>query len=258
MGEGMKKYFIVMMIIWYCKLQAQFISFQDQSAKNGFLSLSRTTCPNFVSKKNSNSYDCGNGGLSGLLTMNFLSAENIGKQFYIFNNFMYWMSLRDYMGEWNGKNEEVEQQLKQAKNAPDQIFSGSGAFMIELGTSWYLQKSVQAAQPALSCPQGKTLLVAQLKYNDGTSIRTWSQDAICLAPQDTFSLLVTSDPDTKFVAASQNLSQHREQNGLILDPGPAENYHQAGNSPRMVKLQIQTAANIGVAQNSVIKPVLTQ
>lgn len=218
---------LMVMIAWYsCNLQAQFVDFMDNSSKNSFLGLDMSMCKTETnhSKKNyQKGYDCGNSSVSSLLNLNFLSPELLGQQLYFFNNFTYWLN----------QNQSLKK-IALADAQPDAYFSGSGIFMIVLGTSSYLQ---QLVAPQKTCPAGQTLLVAQLKYNNGTSIACWSQDSICLAPTDTFAIKVTKDADNTVPAGTPKIAADK-QGGVdwMRDSGPTGNYAQAGSSPRKIRL----------------------
>lgn len=207
-------------------VQAQFVEFIDKSSKNRFLGLDMPMCTIKTTgsgNKYQKSYDCGNNSVSNLLNLNLLDASVFGQQFYIYNNFMYWM----------GKN------LKSNNNAlsnpqPELHFSGSGVFMIVISTSPYLQNIVA---PKLICPAGQKIIMAQLKYNDGNTINVWSQDAICCSPTDTFSIIISSDQDnTVKPAKSGEISIDNQDTDWMKDLGPYQNYKQADSSPRKIRL----------------------
>lgn len=197
-------------------------------------------------------YDCGNGSVSQLLNVNFLAPENIGEQFYMFNNFMYWMSPHNQMGKWNGKDAKDAKKQADAVAQPDNVF-GAGVFMIVLGTSPYLQR---LAGSGVTCPQGKTLLVAQLKYNNGNSLNVWSQDAICVAPTDDFQIQISADADTSVQLARKRIKTDDQDIDWMQDAGPTANYQQAGSSPRKIRLVLKkTSDQVAPAvKNKVKKP----
>ena len=222
----MKKLILFLFLVC-ANVQAQFIEFKESGiSKNTFLGalfgpnggLVRNMCKTTdVNTKGhpQDAYDCGNKNISGLLNMNFLSPGALGQQFYIFNDFMYWM----------GKNLASNK----ADQEPDKYFSGSGVFVIVLGTSPYLKQVVASEK---ICPEGKTLMVAQLKYNDGHSIVSWSQDSICLAPTDTFKIEVSNNQDNTV----PKIAKSADGIDWMKDGGPTENYNQATTSPRQVRL----------------------
>lgn len=217
-----------MILIGSLHLQAQFVDFMDSSSKNKFLGLDLSTCSPETNKSSKNyqkGYDCGNSTISEYLNLNFLSPQLLGQQFYLYNNFMYWI----------GNNSQSDKQATLAMEQPDQYFSGSGIFMIVIGTSPYLQQTVTSQK---TCPAGKTLLVAQLKYNDGNSIACWSQDSICLSPTDKFAIQITSDQDNTVPAKSSTGSDAQGINWM-QDSGPAANYGQAKGSPRKIRLVLK-------------------
>ena len=227
----------LLFLIFVCSfsLNAQFVDFTESSGikKNKFLGLDMSMCKVTTDNSKTNyqkAYDCGNGSVSTLLNVNLLSPGSLGQDFYIFNNFMYWLSGLNMMGAWNGKDAAAAKQAALADQNPDAYFSGSGVFMIVVGSSSYLQ---QIVAPTVVCPAGQTLLCAQLKYNDGHSIVNWSQDSICLAPTDTFTIQVSDDQDNS-VSATQNLTDAQGINWM-KDAGPSANYAQAGGSPRKVR-----------------------
>ncbi len=149
------------------------------------------------------------------------------------------MSSHNDMGQWNGKDAQDAAHQAAARARPDQVYS-SGVFMIVIGTSSYLQEMVKlSGDAAVTCSQGKTLLVAQLKYNNGNSINLWSQDAICIAPTDSFSIEVSSQIDHRMVAAGHKIIMDREGINWMQDAGPAENYQQAAKSPRSIRLVLE-------------------
>ena len=180
------------------------------------------------------SYDCGNKSVSSLLNLNFLSPEMINRQFYFFNDFIYWLGNHSPGGRWNGKDAAADRKEALAATNPDKFFSGKGVFMIVLGTSPYLNEVVA---PDKTCPAGQTLMIAQLKYNNGHSIANWSQDTICLAPTSTFKIDVSKDQDNTVPFAGQSQDPADDPDGIdwMKDPGPTENYTAAGSSPRKIR-----------------------
>lgn len=207
-------------------IQAQFVEFIDKSSKNRFLGPDMSMCAitkTGSGKKYQKAYDCGNNTISNLLNLNFLDASVYGQQFYIYNDFMYWM----------GKNLQSDNNSL-SNTQPETHFSGSGVFMIVISTNPYLQSVVA---PKLVCPVGQKIIIAQLKYNDGNSINLWSQDAICCAPTDTFSIIISSDEDNTVVPAkSAGTFTDNQNTNFIKDLGPYENYKKADSSPRKIRL----------------------
>jgi hypothetical protein len=249
----MKRILIFIMVACYCRLQGQFVDFKENVSRDKFLGLGMSACSTETNhSKNSyqKGYDCGNGSVSQLLNVNLLTPENIGDQFYIFNNFMYWMSPHNSMGKWNGKDARYAQKQAQATAQPDKFF-GAGVFMIVLGTSSYLKR---IAGQSTTCSNGKTLLVAQLKYNNGNSLHTWSQDAICLAPTDDFEIRISSDVDSRMMAQAQSKIDNQDIDWM-QDAGPAANYQQAGSSPRKIRLVLKSSSQpaAGAAKNKTKK-----
>ena len=243
----MKKLLIFIMIACYCRLQGQFVDFKENVSRDKFLGISMSACStktNHSKKKYQKGYDCGNGTISSLLNVNLLSPQLLGEQIYLFNNFMYYMSPHNNMGKWNGKDAKDAMHDTAAKANPDQIYN-SGVFMIVLGTSSYLQEIAElSGNLQATCPEGKTLLVGQLKYNNGNSLNVWSQDAICLAPNDKFSIEVSSNVDARMLQASSKTLTNERGIDWMQDAGPTANYQQAQKSPRQIRLVMQAPAPV--------------
>jgi|GEM_PF-1337484 len=232
--------FLISALFCICafNVQAQFVELKDGSSKNRFLGPARSMCKTTSITKGKNvqkSYDCGNKSVSGLLNVNFLSPEMMHRQFYFFNDFIYWLGNHSPGGRWNGKNDAADRKESLAATNPDKFFSGKGVFMIVLGTSPYLNEVVA---PGKTCPDGQTLMIAQLKYNNGHSIANWSQDSICLASTDTFKIHVSKDQDNTVPLAGQPSDPSDDPDGIdwMKDAGPTENYTAAGGSPRKIRL----------------------
>lgn len=229
----MKKLWFFLGFLNFFGIQAQFVDFVDKTGKNRFLGLDMSICKTTTnsSKKNyQKGYDCGNGSISELLNVNFLSPSVFGQQFYIYNNFMYWI----------GKNLKSGNKNAIVNSDPENNFSGSGVFMIVLGTSSYLNEII-ADELALggipkTCPVGQSLVIAQLKYNDGTSIATWSQDAICCTSTDKFSLEVSSGQDNTVAQGSSVDATDVQGVDWMKDSGPSAAYKKASSSPRKIRL----------------------
>jgi hypothetical protein len=241
-------FFLFVSIIFFdAYIQAQFVGLTDNTSKNRFLGLDMSMCKTTTENSSKNyqkSYDCGNSTISSLLNLNFLSPQLLGKQFYIFNNFMYWMSKDDPTGK----------QAMLAQQDPESYFSGSGVFMIVLGTSSYLK---QIIAPTQTCPEGKTLLMIQLKYNDGNSITTWSQDSICLAPTDSFQIQVTHDADNTVASFAGVTPPNAQGIDWMKDTGPATGaYGQAGTSPRKVRLVLKNSKSISDQVEQTVESVV--
>ncbi|MGZ6251023.1 MAG: hypothetical protein ACXWL2_03280 [Candidatus Chromulinivorax sp.] len=230
----MKKLIILLFLSCWQVVYPQCVGFYDSTKKNRFLDGPFTTCqPQTIHTKNNyqEGYNCGNHSVSAILNLNFLSLQSLGKQFYIFNQFM----------------DSLASHVDSKIIASDTKFSGTGVFMIEIGTSFYLQQIV-APQLAKSCPAGQQVLCAQLKYNDGNGIYIWSQDAICLSATDSFEIHVSDNKDTKLLSPAAKISTDRFGINWMKDPGPiVAVYEQASNSPRSVKLvKKSTASNEAV------------
>lgn len=232
----MKKIWCFFWLSNFLSIQAQFVDFVDKTRKNRFLGLDMSICKTTThsSKKNyQKAYDCGNGSISELLNVNFLSPSVFGQQFYIYNNFMYWI----------GKNLQSGNKKALANPDPENEFSGSGVFMIVLGTSSYLDELiadksavVDLQDRAKNCPPGNDLIIALLKYNDGTSIATWSQDAICCSPTDKFRVEVSSDEDNTVNYGKLIDTTDLTSLDWMKDLGPSGAYKKADSSPRKIRL----------------------
>jgi hypothetical protein len=210
-------------------MTAQFVEFDDTSQNNSFLGSPRVMCSivdtNRSKKNYQQAYDCDNKFVSELLNVNFVQPGIADVSHYIFNNFI------------NNIKRDVHSHSTD-NTAPDTQFSGGGIFMIELGATAHLQKLVA---PTKTCPQGQRMLCAQLKYNNGSTLTTWSQDAICLAPNDTFIIQISSDKDTTApVYQAQNIADDTKTNIATMwgvESGPSSTvYDQAGSSPRKIRL----------------------
>ncbi len=240
-------------------VQAQFVDFRENVNKNKFLGLDIKMCAT-SSHGSFDSYQCGNKSVSDLLNTNFLSPESLGQQFYIYNNFMYWMTGHDGMGQWNGADAKIAKKEAKAKANPGEKFSGSGVFMIAIGTSSYLQ---QIVAPEKTCPEGQTLLAAQLKYNDGNSLATWSQDSICLAQNDTFEIEVSKGQDDTVLPSDAAKKQayiadaDMQEMDWMKDDGPSPNYALADNSPRKLRL-IHKSSGVIVKNKKNIEHIVSE
>ena len=134
-------------------------------------------------------------------------------------------------------NNQESNQAQQASQEPSKYFSGSGIFTIVIGTSPYLQ---QIINPQKACPAGKNFLGVQLKYNDGNLIYAWSQDAICVGPQDTFSLQISSAIDNTIPRSADGTQEESKADAQGIDwmknLGPSSIYDKATKSPRKIRL----------------------
>ncbi len=246
------KVLIALLLTSLCA-QAQFVDFRENVSKNKFLGLDISMCSP-SGHGTFTAYQCGNDNISGLLNVNFLSPELLGQQFYLYNNFMYWMTGHDGMGQWNGAEAALAKKEAKARSNPGEKFSGSGVFMIVLGTSSYLQ---QIVAPEKTCLEGQTLLAAQLKYNDGNSLMTWSQDAICLSQNDTFEIEVSKGQDDTVPPADAGAQQAKvtdvdmQSVDWMKDNGPANNYALADSSPRKIRLIHKKSGVIVTNKNNV-------
>lgn len=235
----MIKIHALLLLIIDFALLGQCVEFKELGIKkNNFLGPSITSCSTIQNNSHEHfqkAYDCGNNSVANILHLNFIDPQFLGQQFYIFNNFINSLSFSYDMGQWNGKNAKQAAHQSQAAANPDAIFSGTGVFMVLIGTSPYLQQQVI---PTQTCPAGKMLVVAQLKYNNGNSINLWSQDCLCCGMNDQFAIQISSNIDVKI----SNLG-HKSQTDtidLMQDALPTENYSQATTSPRSIKLVIRS------------------
>jgi len=206
-------------------LQASLWKFNDSSLENRFLGLGIKVCAT-VGVGDQKSYDAGNDTISSLLNLNFLDPSLLGQQFYIFNDFMNWLDKKN-----------------QTQKTDGQEISSSGVYMIVIGTSDYLKQMVA---PKITCPSGQQVVYAQLKFIDpGKSVEVWSQDSICLAPTDRFSLKISSDQDSTSIPSSDannedaaNLNMQADVQGItwMKDAGQGYSYGIATKSPRTIRL----------------------
>lgn len=224
----MKKLLLVLIFLQSINLQAIFVEIQDSSQQNRFLGADITSC-------STSGYGCGNDTISSILNVDFFSPKMYGKQLYIFNDFVYWIGDQ-YKGEeytqtvLRFSGSQLDDKIKKDYPAP-------GTYMIVLGTTDYLKTIIA---PTKTCPPGQWLMMAQLKYNNGNMIYTWSQDAICLAPHDQFIVQVSSDVDTTMTVSSGTTKKIPtvDPKGInwMKDPGPDAIYLQAKNAPRKIRL----------------------
>lgn len=241
---------LILVMVTAFQLQSQFVEFKDGSDKNRFLGLDIGTC-NTKGSGSYKAYDCKNNSVSTKLNLNLLSPELLGQQFYIFNNFTYWMTGHSGMGAWNGRDDDMAKQQAKANADPENNFSGSGVFMINLGTSSYLQQMVA---PGKTCPDGQTLIATQLKYNDGNSIVSWSQDSLCASPTDTFAIELSKTQDNSVPPGVPASDTDAQGINWMKDNGPAHNYSKADSSPRKIRLVLKSGgapalpATLGGAQ----------
>lgn len=226
----MKK--IVIMLILFTQsflVQAIFMGVNESTSQNSFLGQGVNSC----SSKN---YNCFNETISGILNVDFFSPQNYGKQLYIFNDFIYWVGAQNQAEEYA---QTVQRFSGSAlKNKMDNDFPVPGTYMIVLGTSDYLKKIIA---PTKTCPSGQWLMMAQLKYNNGKMVYAWSQDSVCLAPKDSFSLQISSDADNT-IPVSSNVTTAvptPDAQGIdwMKDTGPdSVMYAKASKSPRKIRI----------------------
>jgi len=218
----MKKIKLFLLLISGISLQASLKEINDKSEENRFLGPEYSFCQS--SKHDGQSgYDCDNKTASKLLNVNFLSPELLGQQFYMFNDFVYWL----------GKG--IKQKAYDNFFEKEVNMTSKGIFMISIGTSQY---TIEIVAPNKTCPEGQHILTAQLKYNDGEFVEVWSQDAICLAPSDYFSLRITNSQDDTVPISVNTTAMDADTVGLdwMKDPGPKASYAKANKSPRKIRL----------------------
>jgi len=227
----MKKLLFILICFFMTNVQAMFIGVQDQSNQNRFLGSDIKTC----SSSGKKSYGCGNDNVSSLLHINLLSFQNYGKQFYMFNDFVASFNAQSQSKEYDVTALRYSESQAHVKSKKD--FPASGIYMIVLGSSDYLKKIIA---PTKICLAGESLMMAQLKYNDGTLIYSWSQDAICMGPQDSFLLQISSDIDNTIPRSVDNVQEKTttDAQGIdwMKDPGPSLIYEKATKSPRKIRL----------------------
>ena len=219
------------MFLQITAIQATFIGVKDDSSQNRFLGVGVNSCKSAGSL----SYDCGNGSVSDVLNINFFSPQMYGKQLYIFNDFIYWI------GEVNKAEVYDSDALKYSGSQLDdkikKDFPAQGTYMIVIGSSKYMQKTISQVK---TCPDGQSPMMAQLKYNDGNAIYAWSQDAICITPQDSFSLQISPDTDNTVQASPDNSKDIPAVDAQGIDwmksAGPNSTYGRASGSPRKIRL----------------------
>jgi len=124
-----------------------------------------------------------------------------------------------------------------------------GVYQIELATCPSIQATVL---PEIQPEEGQIKLVARLRYSGGKTysqdtnrdIYLWSQDAICLRPEEKFRIVVSSDQDDTATTAALNLATESTQSVLqnyfnytnsTIDECPA--YFNATTSPRKIRLE---------------------
>ena len=217
----------------YCSIQGNSASFASVSV--GSVGVKGNT-GTMGSMNYQDAYGCGNDTVSSLLNINFISDEFYGQQFYMFNNFGYWIGQRAKMLDYDS------QSLKYSGNALtkkiNSQFPATGAYMIVIGTTPYL-KSIIA--PDVTCPTGEGLVCAQLKYDDGSQIFSWSQDAICLKETDSFTLEISSDQDNRIPPSKDDpdlTPDTTDDDGIdwMKDPGPSKVYKTANSCPRKIRM----------------------
>ena len=207
------------------------IGVNDESSQNRFLGQDIHSC----ATSGKDSYGCGNGSVSGLLHLNLLSAEHYGKQFYMFNDFIFWINAQSQSEEYDSVALKYSDDQTQAKIKKD--FPAQGIYMIELGSSDYLKKIIA---PQKICPSGQQPIMAQLKYNDGNLIYAWSQDVICATEHDSFSLQISSALDNTIPKSTDGAQEESKTDAQGIDwmknIGPNSTYQNATKSPRKIRL----------------------
>jgi len=214
--------------------QGLFIEVNDHSSQNNFLGSDVKSC----SASGSESYDCGNSNISNKLNLNLLAPVMYGKQIYLFNDFITWIGKQSTAENYDQtalkySESQTEAKIKKAFPAP-------GTYMIVIGTSSYLKETIA---PTKICPERESLVMAQLKYNNGNLIYAWSQDAICANQQDSFSLQISSELDDTIPASSDTDKEKSVIGAKGIDwmknLGPNSIYQQATKSPRKIRLVIK-------------------
>jgi len=212
-------------------VQAMLVSIVDQTNQNRFLGEDYHTCD--ISGRDS--YACGNGAVSGLLHINFLSLQNYGKQFYMFNDFVSAFQAQSQAEEYD--TTALRYSATQVEDKLKKDFPAAGIYMIVIGTSDYLKKIIA---PFKICPAGQSPIMAQLKYNDGNLVYSWSQDALCLSPNDSFALQITSEADATIPHSVDGtpVESNSDAQGIdwMKDSGPSSVYNKATKSPRKIRL----------------------
>lgn len=227
----MKILLLIFMCLQAINLQAMLVSVNDETSQNRFLGLDFKSC----STSGQESYKCGNDSVSGLLHINFVSDANRGKQFYLFNDFIYWINAQSQAEEYNTVALRYSEDQSEAKIKKD--FPVPGTYMIVIGSSDYLKKIIAPMKP---CPAGQFPIMAQLKYDDGNLIYAWSQDMICASANDSFSLQISSALDNTISRSSDGAEHQSKADAQGIDwmksPGPSSVYEQATKSPRKIRL----------------------
>lgn len=227
----MKKFLFIVFSLSFVAVNALFVEVKDSSSQNRFLGVDVKMC----ATSGKEPYDCGNSAVSNVLNLNLLEPLMHGKQVYLFNDFITWI------GEQSQAEEYDETALKYSESATDakiaKAFPAPGTYMIVLGSSSYLKKTIA---PTKICPEGESLVMAQLKYNNGNLIYAWSQDAICAKPQDSFSLQISTELDNTIPESADDdkPKSAKDTQGIdwMNDLGPNSIYQKASKSPRKVRL----------------------
>jgi len=227
----MKKFLFIVFSLSFVAVNALFVQVKDGSSQNRFLGVDVKMC----GASGKEPYNCGNEAVSNLLNLNLLDSFMHGKQVYLFNDFITWIGEQSQAEEYDEVALKYSESATDAKIAKD--FPAPGTYMIVLGSSSYLKEIIA---PTKMCPEGESLVMAQLKYNNGNLIYAWSQDAICAKPQDSFSLQISTELDTTIPESSDNDKPKSAPDGQgvdwMKDLGPNSIYQKASKSPRKVRL----------------------
>lgn len=250
-GECMRLlYYTVFAAMLYSAMtHATMVSIQDNSITNRFLGLDNTFCSttgtaavhqgasviSATVQASNPAYQCGllfdatelsGSYLNGsdlLLGVNFLSPAYSHKIMTMFNQFGYWESSQA----------PVVQQLKDAGKTQEEIAAAvpaQGVFMIvflsgqlavdyAVINNFTLPQSVVSADKQSYCSDQNELMMAVLKFNDGTQMYTWACDAVCLAQGAQFSLQISPQADSSVSASLRGSA-----------------YGQATQSPRSLRI----------------------
>lgn len=222
--------------------QSQFVTVLDESTVNRFLGQDVASCGTSAIGSQS-AYSCGNKIVSDVLGINVTDEASLGQQFYLFNDFSYWIQQKAHAAEYDQNS--LKYTGSDLTSKLDQDFPATWMYMIVFGTTDYLK---QIVAPTVTCPSGQTLLIGQLKYNDGTQIHTWSQTHACVSPTDKFTIQITTNKDgtvpaeTSDSSTSSDLITQTDSNGIdwMKDLGPSSDYNKASKCPRSIKFKINS------------------
>lgn len=233
----MKLFYYTIFWVMLCSslAHAMMVAIQDDSSSNRFLGLDAPYCATSVVGDNGEqAYECGLlfdataltgsyvNGSDLLLGVNFLDPAFSSKMMVMFNQFGYWQSSQA----------PVVAKLKDEGKTQDeinQVVPAQGVFMIiflsgQLALDYAMQQNIQIpvrVEQGSYCAQGDQLLMAVLKFNDGTQIYTWAVDAVCLSSSAQFKL---------HISVAQDSSVSAQLRGSA--------YANAVQSPRSLKIEL--------------------